>query len=111
MRLRFVYAPVAELAEAEAFYGEELGLARAWREGDDTVAFDLPHSDVQVMVSTSPEPAGPMYLVDSVADFLAQRPHVAVAVPVFDIPDGQVVGLRDPGGNVFYVFDQAGVQG
>ena len=108
MKLAFVYAPVADLDQGAAFYRDTLGWSEAWRDGDDTVAFAIPGGDVQVMVSTTPQQAGPMYLVDRVADFLAAHPDLPVVVPVFAIPDGVVAGVTDPAGNVLYVFDQAG---
>ena len=58
------------------------------------------------MVSTTPQPPGPMYLVDSVDEWLGDHPDVAMAVDKFEIPGGAVVGLAAPGGNTFYVFDQ-----
>lgn len=106
MELTFLYVPVTELAAAEAFYRDVLGLQEAWREGDGTVAFSLPGSSVQVIVSTDPDPAGPMYQVDDVAAWLAEHARLAVRVPRKEIPGGAVVGLADPAGNVFYVFDQ-----
>lgn len=106
MELTFLYVPVTELAAAEAFYRDVLGLEEAWREGDGTVAFALPGSAVQVMVSTDPDPTGPMYLVDDVAAWQAEHSTVPVRVAQRQIPGGSVLGLADPAGNVFYVFDQ-----
>jgi hypothetical protein len=48
-----------------------------------------------------------MYLVPSVTRFLAERPDLHVVLSPRGIPDGQVAGFADPGGNVIYVFDQA----
>lgn len=105
MQLAFLYQPVPELEPALAFYRDELGLDEAWREGDDTVAFALPGGEVQFMVSTIQDPAGPMFLVDSVADWIAAHPEVTV-VKRFDIPGGSVASLTAVGGNAFYVLDQ-----
>jgi predicted enzyme related to lactoylglutathione lyase len=108
MKLTFVHAPVTELRPAIAFYRDTLGWSEAWREGEDTVAFALPRSDVQVMVvAKTDEPPGPMYRVDDVADFLAARPGLQVTIAPYDIPDGTVAGFQDPSGNTLYVFDQA----
>ena len=108
MKLTFVFAPVTDLTSALTFYRDTLGWSEAWREGDDTVAFALPDSGVQVMVSREvDQPVGPMYQVDSVADFLAGKPGLRVTVEPRDIPDGTVAGFQDPGGNTLYVFDQA----
>ena len=107
MNLTFVYAPVTDLKPALAFYRDTLGWSEAWREGTDTIAFQLPESPVQVMVAVDEgAAAGPMYLVPSLAAFLAERPDLPIVVPPRDIPDGQVAGFADPGGNVIYVFDQ-----
>ena len=108
MKLTFIYAPVAELAPTIAYYRDVLGLEEGWREGDHTVSFQLPDSDVQVMVSVDDAPAGPMYLVDDVAAFLAAHPALDVAVPISEIPDGHVAGILDPAGNFSYVLDQPG---
>lgn len=106
MKPSFIYIPTTDLAALATFYGDVLGLAEAWREGDDTVAYSLPDSDLQLMVSTDPGEQGPMYLVPSAEAWLAQNPDLEVAVPLAQIPGGAVVGLKDPSGNAFYVFDQ-----
>lgn len=103
--LTFIYAPVAELAPTVAFYRDLLGWEEAWREGDDTVAFQLPDSPVQVMVSLSDDPPGPMYRVDDLAAFLAANPGLDVFSPPAEIPGGTVAGVRDGGGNAVYFFD------
>ena len=108
MKLTFLYAPAPDLAAGAAFYRTSLGLEEAWRDGDVTVAFWSPDRSVQVMVSTTDQPAGPMYLVDDLAEWTATHPELPVAVPRADIPNGAVTGFSDPSGNVFYVFDQPG---
>ncbi len=108
MKLTFIYAPVTDLAPALAFYRDTLGWPEAWREGEDTVAFKTPDSDVQVMVArVEGEPAGPMFLVDSVAEFLASRPELTVTMERRKIPDGSVAAFEDPAGHTIYVLDQA----
>ncbi len=106
MKLTFLYQPVVDLAEAAAFHRDRLGFDEAWREGDDTVAFWLPDRSAQLMVSTTPQPAGPMYLVDSVDAWVRDHPDIVTAVEKFEIPGGSVAGFAAPGGNTFYVFDQ-----
>jgi catechol 2,3-dioxygenase-like lactoylglutathione lyase family enzyme len=106
VQLTFIYQPVKDLAEAAAFHRDQLGFEEAWRESDDTVAFALPDSSAQIMLSTTPQPAGPMYLVDSVDAWIADHSDVPAAVERFEIPGGSVAGFAAPGGNVFYVFDQ-----
>jgi hypothetical protein len=107
VKLRFLYAPVSDLKGTLPFYRDDLGLSEAWREGEETVAFALPDSDVQIMVSVSVDAAGPMYQVDSVDAFLQQHADFPVCLPKREIPDGFVAGVNDPAGNVVYVFDQS----
>ncbi len=107
MKLTFIYAPTGELSPMIDFYRDTLGWIEAWRDGDDTVAFHVPDSEVQVMVSLTEQPVGPMYLVDSVEQFLGSTTGLTVTIDPYEIPDGTVVGLADPAGNTFYVFDQA----
>ena len=106
MKLTFQYVPSPDLSAAVAFYGEVLGLDEAWREDDGTVAFWAPDRSVQLMVATTDQPAGPMYLVDDAAAWAAAHAGVPVRVPSYPIPGGTVAGFADPNGNVFYVFDQ-----
>ena len=86
----------------------QVDLDESWREGDHTVAFALPESDVQIMVSIDTDPPGPMYIVDDAAAWVAAHPELTPLSDVSEIPDGAVVRYADPAGNAFYVFDQAG---
>jgi extradiol dioxygenase family protein len=106
VKLTFLYQPVEDLAEAATFYRNRLGLDEAWREGEDTVAFWLPDRAAQLMVSTTPQPTGPMYLVDSVDVWVRDHPDIVMTVETFEIPGGSVAGFAAPGGTTFYVFDQ-----
>ena len=106
MQLTFLLAPVPDLAAALPFYRDTLGLDEAWREGEDTVAFHLPDRKAQIMVVAHGDPAGPMFRVDDVPTFLAERPGITVVMPPRPIPGGSVAGFHDPAGNVAYVFDQ-----
>jgi predicted enzyme related to lactoylglutathione lyase len=108
MKPAFIFVPTTDLAALAAFYGDTLHLDEAWREGDDTVAFALPDSDVQLMVSSSPGRQGPMYQVESLSEWMRRHDGLEIAVPLEEIPGGAVVGYTDPAGNAFYVFDQAG---
>jgi catechol 2,3-dioxygenase-like lactoylglutathione lyase family enzyme len=106
VKLTFLYQPVVDLQESVAFYRDQWGLEEAWREDDDTVSFWLPDRSAQFMVSTTPQPAGPMFLVESVDTWVRDHPDIATAVEKFQIPGGSVIGLAAPHGNTFYVFDQ-----
>ena len=105
MKLTFIYQPVNDLARAVEFHRDQLGFEEAWRESDDTVAFWLPDRSAQIMLSTVPDPAGPMYLVDSVDAWMSDHPGIA-SVEKSEIPGGSVAQFAGPGGNVFYIFDQ-----
>ena len=60
------------------------------------------------MVSTTDQPAGPMHLVEDLAQWTAGHQDLPVVVPRADIPYGAVTGFSDPSGNVLDVFDQPG---
>lgn len=106
MRLTFWYAPATNLEAEVRFYRESLGLEEAWSEGDDTVAFWMPERDVQIMVSTTAQPGGPMYIVDDVGAWMDSHPEVPVSIDRYDIPGGSVAAFVSPSGSTFYVFDQ-----
>jgi hypothetical protein len=105
VKLTFLYQPVENLPSAVAFHRDLLGFEEAWRESDDTVAFWLPDRSAQIMLSTAQDPAGPMYLVDSVDTWISDHSEV-VNLAKSEIPGGSVAQFASPGGNVFYVFDQ-----
>jgi hypothetical protein len=107
MKLTFIYQPVEDLLEAVAFHRDRLGFDEAWREGDDTVSFWIPDRSAQIMISTTKQPAGPMYLVESVDAWMRDHPDIVMSIDKFEIPGGSVAGFDAPGGNTFYVFDQS----
>ena len=106
MRLTFLYQPIKDLVAAVEFHRDQLGLDEAWREGEETVAFWLPGRVAQVMLSTTKQPAGPMYLVDDLDAWVLSHLGVTVSIAKYAIPGGSVAGFAAPGGNTFYVFDQ-----
>jgi len=106
VELKFVYQPADDVEAAAAFYRDSLCFEEAWRDGTRTVAFWLPGRAAQVMVSTTRQPPGLMFLVPDARVWSEERPHLDVAVPMYDIPGGVVVGFHGPNGSVFYVFDQ-----
>jgi predicted enzyme related to lactoylglutathione lyase len=108
VELTFLFVPTPDLAAGAGFYRDVLGLEEAWRDGDVTVAFWSPDRKVQLMVSTTEQPAGPMYLVEDLAQWVAVHGGLPMPVPTRPIPYGSVAGFADPAGNVFYVFDQPG---
>ena len=106
MKLVFMYQPTDDLAGAVDVHRDQLGLDEAWREIDDTVAFWLPDRSVQIMLSATQQPAGPMYSVNDVDMWIGEHPDVVVAVDKFEVAGGFVVGLTAPGNNIFDIFDQ-----
>jgi len=106
VKLTFIYQPVEDLAAAVAFHRDQLGFDEAWREGEEAVAFWLPDRSAQLMLSTTRQPPGPMFLVDSLDEWMRDHPDVVTDVERFEIPGGAVAGFAAPGGNTFYVFDQ-----
>jgi catechol 2,3-dioxygenase-like lactoylglutathione lyase family enzyme len=111
MQLLFSYLPAKDLPAALALYRDTLGLDELWREGDATVAFAVPGTDVALMVDGAAEDGwgpGPMFLVPSVVDFWAARGDALdVAIEPVEIPGGMISAFRDPGGNFVYVMDQS----
>jgi len=100
----FIIMPVHDLKSALAFYRDQLGLIEAWREGEDTVAFQLPNTDVQLMVclveEDSPLTAGPGFIISSADEFYAanQGKLDFLSAPM-DIPPGRLIIVKDPAGN------------
>lgn len=110
MKLEFLYAPTRDLQAALALYRDSLGWEEAWREGDATVSLNLPGTDVQLMLDQADSGAasGPIFVVDSVAEFSAGRPsELRVRDELEEIPGGFMASFEDPSGNVIYVLDQS----
>ena len=106
MRLTYLDEPAPALGDLVAFYRDVLGLEESWRDGNRTVAFWAPDRRVQLMVSTTEQPAGPMYLVDDLEVWTAAHREVPLRVAPTEIPGGVVAGYASPSGQVFYVYDQ-----
>jgi hypothetical protein len=108
MKLEFVYTPVAKIDEALALYRDGLGLTEAWREGENTVALDLPDSDVKLMLDVADASArpGPLFVVHSVAGFRDEHPSLSYTESL-EIPGGWLTSFSDPWSNVVYVMDQS----
>ena len=100
----FIIMPVHNIKSALAFYRDRLGLIEAWREGERTVSFQLPNTDVQLLISLveegSPLTAGPGFTISSADAFYAtnQGKLDFLSAPV-DIPPGRLVIAKDPAGN------------
>ncbi|HWM22676.1 MAG TPA: VOC family protein [Ilumatobacteraceae bacterium] len=115
MKLSYVYVSVPELQPALAFYRDELGLDEAWREGEGTVAFELPGSPIQLMLDVPPDDharwsSGPFYEVDDVERFVGEHPQLTWVGESIDVPGGRSASLSDPAGNIIHIFDQTAPQ-
>lgn len=110
MKLELLLIPTTDLNASLVLYRDSLGFTELWREGDATVALTLPGSDVQIMLDANdPDaPMGPIFVVDSVADFHAARPDALTVISEpAEIPGGAMATYQDPGGAVLYLLDQA----
>ncbi|MEI4770869.1 VOC family protein [Psychrobacillus sp. FJAT-51614] len=108
MKLVFLYHPVKDLKESITFYREILGFEEAWREGDKTVAFNLPDSEIKLMIEDDEQElsAGGIFLVDSVDEFYKSKKDTLVFLkePV-DIPPGRYAIYKDESGNPLRIID------
>jgi predicted enzyme related to lactoylglutathione lyase len=109
MKLQFLYRPVSELKPAVDFYRETLGWEEAWREGDTTVAFKMPGTDVALMVDASPGlPPGPVFFLDDARAYRARHAgKLDFTLEPMAIRGGYIAGFVDPEGNLIYVLDQS----
>ena len=103
MRLTFYFQPVDDLTGAARHY-LDLGWEEAWREGEHTIALQMPDVETQLMLDDADGwgAAGPMYLVDDLIPWLAAHPEIA-AGDVTEIPGGRVAEVAGPG-HIYYVF-------
>src|SRR5260370_8477422 len=106
-KMCFVYVRVGNLKSALAFYRDQLGLDEAWREGDRTVVFKLPGTEVELMLDLVEEggTTGPAFILPSVDVFYAARRETLafVGTPT-DIRPGRAAALIDPSANILYFF-------
>jgi predicted enzyme related to lactoylglutathione lyase len=110
MKLEFIYVPVTNLTDALAFYRDVLGWEESWREGEKTVGFALPDSDVQAMIDedAGTSAPGPVYGVEDVRKFRdSHRDDLRFTLEPQEIPGGYWAAFQDPSGNTIYVADQS----
>ncbi len=112
MKLTFLYQPVTDIKESVAFYRDTLGLDEAWREGDNTVAFTLPGTEVELMLDVTPSEGpesipGGFYEVDNVDSYVQDHPTLRWAGDTIDMPGGRAATFLDPSGNAIRLFDQS----
>jgi catechol 2,3-dioxygenase-like lactoylglutathione lyase family enzyme len=110
MKLEFLFVPTSDLTASLALYRDHLGFTEVWREGDATAALALADSGVQIMLDANdPDaPVGPLFVVDDVNTFHAERPeNLGVVGEPSEIPGGFLALYQDPGGATIYVMDQS----
>lgn len=112
MKLTFIYQTVNDLPAALTFYRDQLGLVEAWREGESTVALELPGTEVQLMLDVTPDDSprwrsGGFFQVDDVGAFVKEHQDAEWVGEVMDMPGGKAASFADPSGNVLHVFDQS----
>lgn len=110
--LCFFLVPVRDIKKAKTFYRDVLGLEESWREGENTIAFKLPGSEVELMVDQiiegGPEVPGPIFLVPSVDElYTSQKESIDFVSEPADTPDGRWVSAKDSSGNGLYFTDQS----
>lgn len=116
MKLTYIYQSVTDLPAALAFYRDELGLKEAWREGETTVAFELPGSPVQLMLDVPPDGderwrSGGFFEVDDVEKFVKEHASFRWVGEPIDMPGGRSATFADPSGNILQIFDQSAAEG
>jgi hypothetical protein len=87
-----------------------MGWEEAWREGDSTVSLKLPGTEVQLMLdeTDSVEGLGPIFVVECVEKFHADRPgELGMREEPREIPGGFMATYEGTSGNPIYVIDQA----
>jgi predicted enzyme related to lactoylglutathione lyase len=111
-KLSFLYTPTNNLKSALNFYRDQLGLEESWREGEGTVAFKLPGTEIELMVDLQEagvqNTAGPMFILPSVdAFYAAEKERINFVRKPSDIPPGRWAAAQDSDGNMFYVLDMS----
>ncbi len=109
-KLVALYVPVRDLKSALAFYRDKMGLVEAWREGEGTVAFKLPNSDVELLIDLidagSADTTGPLFVLPSV-DIFYEENHTTVEFvrQPAAIRPGRWASIKDSSGNSMYFID------
>ena len=103
MKLTFYFQPVDDLRLAAQHY-LDLGWEEAWREGEHTIAMQMPDVETQLMLDDAEGwgGPGPMYLVNDLMPWLDAHPALNTG-PITEIPGGRVVEVTGPG-HQYYIF-------
>lgn len=106
-QLAFIRVPVPAISAVLPFYRDTLGLTEAWREGDTTVALQLPGTDVQLMLDVAEDKGGPVLILESVRAYLEELGERGRGIEPMEIPGGYWAVIEDPAGNPLYLMDQS----
>jgi catechol 2,3-dioxygenase-like lactoylglutathione lyase family enzyme len=109
-KLIFYYVPVSDIKHAKSFYRDTLGLNESWREGDLTIAFKLPDSDIELMVDQTEDAngPGPIFLVPSVQEiYTTMQDDITFSGEPGETPDGLWLSGVDASGNAIYFTDES----
>lgn len=108
MKLVFLCHPVDNIKESLAYYRDTLGFEEAWREGEHTVALQIPDSEVRLLIEDDEKElgAGGIFLVESVDSFFNEKNDALefVKEPI-DIPPGRYAIYKDTSGNPIRIID------
>ncbi|MDP5275386.1 VOC family protein [Chengkuizengella axinellae] len=108
MKLAFLVQPVENIKESLKFYRDQLGFEEAWREGNHTIALQMPGTDVQLMIEDDEIglPPGGLFVVDNVDKFFAENKDTLTFVKEpMDIPPGRYAIFNDVSNNVIRILD------
>ncbi len=103
-----VSLPVGDLAEALAFYRDQLGHALVWRTSS-AAGLRLPESEAELVLHTEARPAATELLVEAVPEAVSRFRSAGgtlVAGP-FDIQIGRCAVVCDPWGNHLVLLDMS----
>lgn len=109
MQLTFLYHPVKDVEAAVAFYRDVLGMDEAWRMGDETAAFTLPGSDVELMLDlvTDSEQPGGFFGVDDVDRFFQDhKDDISFTQEPIDNGPIRYAAFHDVSGHLIRVFHE-----
>ncbi|WP_157724895.1 VOC family protein [Virgibacillus phasianinus] len=109
MKLVFLFYPVKDLHRSLAFY-KKLGMEEDWWADKDTVALNIPGSDVKLMLekdeSEEKLTPGGMFLINSVEQFYRKhKEDFHFVIEPCDVPPGRYAAFEDESGKTVRVVD------
>lgn len=100
---------VPDVAAAEEFYRQRLGLALVWRRADAEVGLRFQESDTELVLTQGEGPPEVDLSVASTDEAVREfvRAGGSVVEPPFDIAIGRCAVVRDPWGNQLVLLDSS----